>query len=238
MNASTIKALEKLPSLAGVSRSIVSQLAAVSGIQRAGKGSRLFNEGEHAHFIYCLIEGVVALQSGSPGNETIIDFMQAGDMLLIPPALLDLPYMVSAQAITNLAVVIIPLEEFRRLANSEISLSRAINRLLSAHWRLLLRHLTQARTSDVDTRLKDYLTDLAGKAKGPARVALPGTKKEVAAHLGMTPETLSRSLKRLGSLGVRTQHAEIRIEEISRLAPKAEKRNFNARQYRAEGKGR
>jgi CRP/FNR family transcriptional activator FtrB len=221
MKAATIKGLEGLSAMAGVTPSVLSQLAEVSIFQRAARGAILFREDERAHCVYCLVAGTVSLQSGPKGNETIVDFIQPGDIILIPPALLGQPYMVSAQAVSDLVMVVIPAHAFCRLANSDLSLSRAVNRLLARHWRLLLRHLTHAKTSDVDTRLKEYLSDLAGKEQGSVQLALPGTKKELAAHLGMTPESLSRSLKRLRRLGVRTQRTEIRIEDVTRLKSNA-----------------
>jgi CRP/FNR family transcriptional activator FtrB len=227
-----LKALAGFPIFAGLSRPVLARLAAVSGMQRVDKGATLFREGERPHFLYGLVEGTVSLQGGPKGGEIISNFVSAGDVVLVPPTLLRLPYMVNAYAVSELLVVMIPAEEFRKLAESELSLAVAINRMLSAHWRLLLRHLTQTRVLDARTRLRDYLADNAGKDQGPARITLPGTKRELAAHLGMTPETLSRSLKRLGRLGVRTDGIEIEIDDISRLKTKLykERRASRARQ--------
>jgi CRP/FNR family transcriptional activator FtrB len=217
MTDSKINALLRIASLATLPQPLLEQLAAVAGLQRIGKGSTLFREGENAHFVYGLVEGTVALESGPPGGETITDFLESGDILLVPPALLQLPYMVTARAVTDLAVLLLPARDFRRFAETEISLSSALNRVLSAHWRLLLRHLTYTKSHDADTRLANYLVDLSGRSAGPARFNLPGSKKELAAHLGMTPATLSRSLKRLSPLGVKTKRSDIEIEDMARL---------------------
>lgn len=210
-------AWSRIAALAGLPRPLLDQLGKLSGIQRIGKGSTLFCEGEQAHFIYGLVEGSVSLLSGPQHEETIAEFMEAGDVILIPPALLKLPYMVTARAVTDLLVVMIPAEEFVRLVETELALSVAMNRALARHWRLLLRHLTQTKFRDADTRLIQYLIDNAGATKGSAQFTLPGSKRDLAAHLGVTPETLSRSLGRLGRLGVSTAGSEIRIEDVSRL---------------------
>lgn len=210
-------ALSQIASLSGLPRSLIDRLADHSGIQRIGKGSTLFREGERAHFVYALVEGSVSLLSGSEREETIADFMGAGDIVLIPPALLELPYMVTAKAVTDLLVVLIPAEEFRHMAKTELAFSVALNQMLAGHWRLLLRHLTQAKTHDADTRLIQFLIDSAGAVEGAAQFTFPGSKKDLAAHLGMTPGTLSRSLKRLGQLGVKTTGSEFQIENVARL---------------------
>ena len=186
-------------------------------MQRIGKGSILFRQGERAHFVYVLIKGSVSLLSGREGEQTIAEFVEAGEIILIAPALLQLPYMVTAKAMTDLLAVMIPADDFRRLAESELSLSVALNRVLAGQWRLLLRHLTQTKSRDADTRLKQYLVDSAATHKGPAQFTLPGSKQELAAHLGIKPATLSRSLKRLTELGVQTKGAEVRIKDVSRL---------------------
>ncbi|HWU55107.1 MAG TPA: helix-turn-helix domain-containing protein [Rhizomicrobium sp.] len=217
MTESKIDALLRITSLSALPRTLLGRMAAAAGLQRIGKGSTLFREGERAHFVYGLVEGTVALEGGPQSGETIADFLESGDILLVPPALLQLPYMVTARAVTDLVVVLLPAEEFRHLAETEISLSSALNRALSAHWRFLLRHLTCTKSRDADTRLVEYLINLSGRSAGSARINLPGSKKELAAHLGMTPATLSRSLKRLSSLGVRTSGTDIEIEDMTRL---------------------
>ena len=194
------------------------QLAAVSGHQRIGKGSFLFRQGEFPQFVYGLVEGRVSLIAQAPGGESIAEFVEQGDVILIPPCLLDLPYMVSAKAVTDLRVVLIPAADFRRIAESVLPLAVIINRIIARQWRLLLGHLTRTKTQDVAGRLTQYLLDNAGTTKGSARFALRGTKKDLAAHLGITPATLSRSLKRLERLGVTTSRSEVQVKNIADLS--------------------
>jgi CRP/FNR family transcriptional activator FtrB len=210
-------ALSRIASLSALPWPLIVRLAEQSGIQRIGKGSVLFRQGEPAHFVYALVEGSVSLVSGPEHEETIASFVDAGDIILVPPALLQLPYMVTAKAVTDLVAVLIPVEEFRHLAETELSLAVALNRMLAAHWRLLLRHLTQTKSRDADSRLVQYLIDTAGAPAGPAKFTLTGTKQDLASHLGITPATLSRSLKRLCRFGVKTAGSEIQIESVSRL---------------------
>lgn len=210
-------ALSRIASFSELPRPLLGRLADVSGFQRIGKGSILFREGERPHFVYALVEGSVSLLKGPRHEEIIAEFLEAGDLFLIPPALLTRPYMVTAKAVTDLLVVMIPAEEFIRFSRTELAFSVALNHVLAGHWQLLLRHLTQTKSRAADTRVMQYLMDSAGVAEGSARVVLPGSKKDLAAHLGITPETLSRSLKRLSRLGVTSTGSEMCIGDISRL---------------------
>lgn len=210
-------ALSGIASLSSLPQPLIGRIAKVSGMQHIGKGSTLFREGECAHFVYALIEGTVSLVSGSERQEIIAEFKDAGEVILVPPALLKLPYMATAKAVTDLLVVMIPADEFRYLAETELPLSVAINRMLAGHWRLLLRQVTQTKSRDADSRLVQYFLDYAGTTAGAATVPIPGTKQDLAAHLGIAPATQSRSLKRLRRWGVKTSRSEITIESMSQI---------------------
>ena len=67
-------------------------------------------------------------------------------------------------------------------------------------------------------RLAQFLISQSEKATGSATLTLPGMKKEVATRLGIKPETLSRTLKKLRDYGVETDGDCIRILSIERLA--------------------
>src|SRR5262249_33435125 len=135
----------------------------------------------------------------------------------LPPALLGLPYMATARAVTDVLALMIPARDFCRLANSELSLASAINGILATHWRLLLKHLKPSRPRDAATRVARYLLDNVRTDATGAKVMLPGSRRQFAAHLGMTPETLSRSFRRLAEAGIRAKGHEIAIASIARL---------------------
>ena len=101
-------AMARIAVLSDLPKPLLDKLTELSGLQRIGKGSALFLEGERAHFVYALIEGSVSLLNGPRHEEIIADFIEAGEIILIPPALLRLPYMVTAKAVTDLLVAMIP----------------------------------------------------------------------------------------------------------------------------------
>ena len=67
---------------------------------------------------------------------------------------------------------------------------------MSAHLRVLVGMLDDLTLKDVETRLLNWLVKQARTATGGV-IKLPGTKRVLAAELGTSSETLSRTLARL-----------------------------------------
>ena len=211
------EAVDTIGAFAGLPTKLKRQIAGLAGVQGVGKGSTLFREGETAHFVYAILDGHVALVSGDGGSDTIADFMGPGEIVLIPPALLDLPYMASAKATTDVLVLLIPAATFRSLVKTEVAIAEAVAFVLARHWRLLIGQLKQVKTRDAGARLAQFFVDKAETAAGATHITLATSKGQIAAHLGITPETLSRALKRLRHVGVRTQGSRVEIASIEGL---------------------
>lgn len=218
MTASKNAAIAEIEMLTGLSGATRARIEEASGLQRFGRGSMIFREGERAHFIYGIVTGSVALTTATDEGEAIIGLFSPGETVLLPPALLDLPYMISARALSDGQALLIHAQRFRELAEEDGMLALACARVLARHWRILLKQHKQLRTQDADARLVQYLLENAGRRTGPAVLRLPGSKKDLATLLGVTPETLSRALRRLRAIGVESRRETIRIASLKRLA--------------------
>lgn len=93
-------------------------------------------------------------------------------------------------------------------------------RSLSDRLTAVERLLSAVTSSDVSARVAAYLLDLPASPRGSATlVRLPMAKREIAAYLGTTPETLSRRLAALAASGVIELHGrrDVTILDIDAL---------------------
>jgi CRP/FNR family transcriptional activator FtrB len=210
--------LKKVALFAALPEASLQRLAEVAGLQRFSTHAYLFREGEEPDFIYSFVEGGVVLVGGAEGREAVIEFFGPGETVLLPAALLGLPYLVSARATMDGQALLLPATKLRQLIDEDIALAAQCARVLSRHWRVLINQIKEIKTRSALERVAHFLVSQSKRSTGAASFALPGMKKEVATRLGITPETLSRTLKTLRKYGVETDADSIRIMSLERLA--------------------
>lgn len=176
---------------------------------RLGRGQALFFEGDPAVHFYEIVAGTVrCCRLAADGRRTILRFAGLGSFLGI--GCVD-RYGYTAEAVTEVTV------RGHRLSGLEAAMDdpglRA--RVLAALREELAATRSQmmllGRMSAAE-RLAAFLVGYA--ARGPQSdgcIELPMTRSDVADHLGLTVETVSRKLHELDDLGL------IRIETPSRI---------------------
>ena len=166
-------------------------------------GQTLVQEGDEAEAVYNIIEGTVRLFKLLPdGRRQITGFLFSSDFIGL--ALRD-RYAYSVEAVSDSVVCRFPrlklealFEEMPRLENS--LLDRASNELVAAQDQILLLGRKTAME-----RLASFLLTLAarqGIAGKGAVLALPMTRTDIADYLGLTIETVSRSITKLRNEGL------------------------------------
>jgi CRP/FNR family transcriptional activator FtrB len=210
--------LRKIALFAPLPESSLQALAEVAGLQRFSNHSYLFREGEEPDFLYSFVEGNIVLVGGADGQEAVIEFFGAGESVLLPAALLGLPYLLSARATSDGQALLVPGVKLRQLLDQDVALAAQCARVLSRHWRGLIGQIKEIKTHSAAERLAHFLLSQTDATEGAASLVLPGMKREVATRLGIKPETFSRTLKKLRDYGVETDGDAIRITSLERLS--------------------
>jgi CRP/FNR family transcriptional activator FtrB len=210
--------LKRIDLFKGLPAESLERLAEVSGLQRFNSGGLLFRQGEEPDIIYGFVEGGIVLLGEVDGQEAVIEFFGPGEALLLPAAILGLPYLVSARATSDGQAILVPASKFRQLLDTDNALAAECARLLSRHWRLLVGQIKEIKTQGAAARLAHFLLAQVGAEHGEADLVLPGMKKEIATRIGIKPATLSRAIRKLREYGVETQGDRVHIASVKRLA--------------------
>ncbi len=177
-----------------------------------GAGEILFYEGDESHYFYFLIEGEAAVFKSSASNETmLIHRFRAPSLIAEVATLKQIPFPASCEATQKSAILKISRDPFLHLLQQDPSLSIALisslTQKIGALENSLQRHSAPNALAKVSRLVRDD-PEIFKRLKGI----------EIARLLSITPETLSRMIKKLKSEGIITQ---VKKEGLILLVPDA-----------------
>lgn len=177
-------------------------LAAIAVSKRLEAGQMLFHEGDPAEDVFTLTDGSLKLYKLlADGRRQIMGFLFPGDYLGLA---VSRSYVCSAEALGPVTVCRFPRRSFMRLldefpALEKELLDRASSELAAAQEQMLLLGRKTARE-----RVASFLVSMADRqdVEDTAPVDLPMNRADIADHLGLTIETVSRALTGLRAKGL------------------------------------
>ncbi len=186
------------------------------------RGAVLLREGEPATGVFNVTSGSVRLSKLLPdGRRQVLGFAFAGDFLGLERGE---TYGWTAETLEPATVCAFSRRRFDALIAERRDLetallARASQALALANAQILLlgRKTALERVASFLIRLPDCDPVRAG---APGQVRLPMTRSDIADYLGLTLETVSRTLSRLKKNGVVSQHSlsELSVADPARLA--------------------
>jgi CRP-like cAMP-binding protein len=181
------------------------RLLASAVLRRAEAGEALFARGEAARHFFLLRSGCVKLyRLSAQGDEKIMRLIRPPQTFAESILFMDAPrYPVSGAAIEAAALLAFDRETFLGVLQESFATCRAVmaqmTRRIQAHW----DEIETLALKNSAYRVVHYLLGLiSADARSPVTVKLPTRKVLIAAHLAVTPETLSRTLRSLSEVGL------------------------------------
>lgn len=174
-------------------------LEAAAGKLSLPAGTTLAHEGAPRREVYTVTSGMLRqVRVLADGRRLVAAFLQAGDFIGLTGSL---THRHTIEAITDTALCAFPLQGMRALCERHPELSSGVlDRAFNALDASESNHMALARMTPLE-RLAGFLLDMAARQqqRGGAqdRVDLPMTRADIADHLGLTVETVSRSFTRL-----------------------------------------
>ena len=190
------------PLLRGLDMDRVERLLSGASIRRVPRRVLLFEEGSVPECLYLLLSGSVEAFTSAGGRDWTILIFSNPDIFIPAAALVDEQHLVSARTLKLSRLLLIPVDTVRsEMAQCPVFACRLAT-LLAGQFRVTLRHIKDLKTRTGPQRLAAYLLRLVDE-KGKAGTAeLPHSKGILASRLGMSAETMSRSLQVVADHGV------------------------------------
>lgn len=178
------------------SEPLTASLPLVSATMAYPRNSEIFGEGEPAEFLYKVISGCVrTCKILSDGRRQIGDFYLPGEVFGFTGAE---EYTLSAEAVTDVKVVVIKHTALNALADRDPAIARALFALTGRELRRVQDRILLLIKS-AQERVVGFLLEMADRVGDGNDFVLPMSRQDIADYLGLTIETVSRTVSALES---------------------------------------
>jgi len=220
--------LRGLPHFRSLPEASLAAVARLARLRTCRAGEALFAEGEPARAFYFVRSGAVKLyRLGREGREQVLHHLGPGRSFA-EAAVLSMPaYPAHAVALeTPTELVEVAGAPFRERLAGDGELAVAMVASLSMWLAGLADRVEELSLTSASARLAHHLLRRPARREGEGlAIPLEMAKKELAQHLAMTPETLSRVLRRWQDAGIaRSQGTRLLVLDEQRLDALAEGR--------------
>jgi CRP/FNR family nitrogen fixation transcriptional regulator len=159
-----------------------------------GRNSEIYGENEPADYLYKVVSGTVRTYKVLvDGRRQIGGFHLAGDIFGFETGE---EHTFSAEAITDCKILVIK-------RSAVIALAARDNDIARQMWALTARELQRVQDhimvliKSAQERVAGFLLEMADRVPGGGAVELPMSRQDIADYLGLTIETVSRTLTQL-----------------------------------------
>jgi CRP-like cAMP-binding protein len=189
----TLKAFADLPA------ALLDELAAQSEVLRVETRAVVFKAGEEARGIYAVCTGRVELAlTTSIGEAKVLALLEPGSTFGEAACFLSARHPMTAVALESCTLIFLPREIVQSALTLHPVFSQRMLTIMSKGLLGLVVDISGYTQHNAEQRVADFLLRLLEQGpRGTLEITLPTTKQRLASRLSITPETLSRTLRRL-----------------------------------------
>ena len=211
-----IESVADLPVFSGLGTAQLGRILETATIERFGPGTILFSEGNRPKYLHAIVNGTVEIFSNRGGRDWGVMLMNGGDVLTPGAVLFDEVYTISAQTLGDCRILVVDAEQVRAEAANSAPFAMRLSRAMAGQFRVAMRQVLDLKSRNAAQRLASFLLKVADRSGVPAP-ELPMRKRNLAARIGMTPETLSRTLQTLADNGLVVRGRQIIVRDRARI---------------------
>ncbi|HUC60504.1 MAG TPA: helix-turn-helix domain-containing protein [Alphaproteobacteria bacterium] len=206
----------------GTERMGAVRMGAAGTVQKLESGKTLFAEGDDAENVYELMSGMVKLFKLLPdGRRQITGFLWSGDIMGVAHSEL---YLYGAEAITDVVLCRYPRARFDDLVDQVPGLGRRVLKVIARELSAAQEQMLLLGRKTAVEKIASFLLDMAERQLEQLEtrgcVLVPMGRSDIADYLGLTTETVSRTLTKLKQDHVIAlpSPARVTVENRDRLA--------------------
>jgi CRP-like cAMP-binding protein len=201
----------------------LSALETLGTVCRFRRGETIFGEGDELQSSYKIVSGAVRLSRiTEDGRRQIVEFRTAGDFIGLE---WDGHYALSAEAIRNVTAIRYVKTRVDRLIKQHSRVRDRVVELIREELRAAHEHLITLGCPGARERVATFLLQLARRsgAGDGELIEIDLGRQDIADYLGLTLETVSRTLSEFKQLGIISlpKRRQIVIRSKARLRAQA-----------------
>lgn len=185
------KKLQNMSLFSTLDDKLLEKICTITTSVKFEKKSIIFYEGDSSKYLYYLVSGIVKLYKvSSTDKEIILKYFQSNELIAEVANFEDIPYPATAEAYTNVELIKIDFEKFKDIIYSNPELSFKIQASLIKKIKNLEQVISTHLVLDAKDRIIKFICDNPTDFFKIKNI-------EIAKILNVTPETLSRILRKL-----------------------------------------
>jgi CRP/FNR family transcriptional regulator, nitrogen fixation regulation protein len=158
------------------------------------RNAEIYGENEPAEYLYKLVSGSVRTSTIlADGRRQIGAFYLPGDIFGLE---VGSEHASAAEAITDAEVIVVKRSAVEALAARDSEVARQLRAMTGRELQRMQQHILLLIKSAKE-RVAGFLLEMAGRIKCNNEIELPMSRQDIADYLGLTIETVSRTLRTL-----------------------------------------
>jgi len=155
----------------------------------------IFGEGEPAEYLYKVVSGTVrSCKLLDDGRRQVTGFYMVGEAFGLEP---DEEHHFSAEAVNDTVILVVKRSAIIGLAARDADIARQLWAMTARELQRVQNHMLVLGCMGAKQRVAAFLLQMALRGSGGDEIELPMSRQDIADYLGMTVETVSRTMTQL-----------------------------------------